>query len=35
VQWCQRGPMHAKVDRCEVTESAFAGHAGFHIQRFR
>ena len=33
LEWCQRGPIHAKVDRCEVTEATLAGHEGFHIQR--
>jgi acylphosphatase len=34
LEWCQRGPIHAKVDRCEVTEATLSGYEGFHIQRF-
>jgi acylphosphatase len=33
LEWCQRGPIHANVDRCEVTEATLAGYEGFHIQR--
>ena len=34
LQWCRRGPIHAKVDRCDVTEAILAGYEGFQIQRY-
>jgi acylphosphatase len=31
VDWCRRGPAHARVDGVEVEREAPAGDAGFHI----
>jgi len=33
VAWCRKGPSHAVVERCEVTEAAPKNFSGFVIQR--
>jgi acylphosphatase len=32
LDWCRRGPPHARVDRVEVEEGAAEGREGFRIQ---
>jgi acylphosphatase len=33
IQWCRRGPAHAQVEKCDVTERPLAGLVRFTIQR--
>lgn len=33
IQWCRRGPAHAVVDKCVVSEGSLKGSSSFKIER--
>jgi acylphosphatase len=35
IQWCQQGPVHARIESCKASEAPMTGYKDFVIQRNR